>query len=266
MSEMPEIRVAIVTGASSGHGRAIARRLAADGFAVVCSDLRAEAREDGYEADSEIPTHECIERDGGQALFVRADVSVFADMQRLFEQAISRFGRLDVMVNNAGVTVSLGSIIDESEEDFDKNIAINLKGVWIGSKLAITQFMQQELAGEVRGNVINIASIGGVVGLEEEPAYSAAKGGVVNLTRQLAVDFSKHQIRATAVCPGFMVTAMVRPYLENPTLAKALRESSPWPTLGTANDVASAVAFLASPESRWVTGSTLMVDGGYTAR
>jgi len=259
-------KVAIVTGASSGHGRAIARRLASDGFAVVCSDLRPEARADGYEPDGEVPTHECIERNGGRSLFVRADVSVFGDMERLFEAAIGEFGRLDVMVNNAGVTVSLGSIVEESEEDFDRNIAINLKGVWIGSKLAIQQFMTQEVVGEVRGNVINIASIGGVIGLDEEPAYCASKGGVVNLTRQLAVDFAKHRIRATAVCPGFMVTAMVRPYLEDPKLAQALQDSSPWPSLGTANDVASAVAFLASPESRWVTGSTLMVDGGYTAR
>ena len=259
-------RVAIVTGASSGNGRAIAVRLAEDGFAVVCSDLREQARGDGYETDLETPTHRVIERSGGSSRFFRADVSRLADVQALVDHAVSEFGRLDVMVNNAGVTVSLGSIVEESEEDFDRNIAINLKGVWIGSKLAIQQFMTQEVVGEVRGNVINIASIGGVIGLDEEPAYCASKGGVVNLTRQLAVDFAKHRIRATAVCPGFMVTAMVRPYLEDPKLAQALQDSSPWPSLGTANDVASAVAFLASPESRWVTGSTLMVDGGYTAR
>ena len=259
-------KVAIVTGASSGHGRAIARRLASDGFAVVCSDLRPEARAEGYEPDGEVPTHECIERDGGRSLFVRADVSVFGDMEWLFEAAIGEFGRLDVMVNNAGIATPTATVVDEAEEDFDLTIAVNLKGVWNGCKASIGRFMQQEVENGCRGKVVNIASIGGLVGLPEEPAYSAAKGGVVNLTRQIASDFAKHRVRVNAICPGYLATGMIREMLEDPVWNERLHEHSPWPELGGPGDVAKAVSYLAGDESAWVTGSMLTVDGGYTAR
>jgi NAD(P)-dependent dehydrogenase (short-subunit alcohol dehydrogenase family) len=259
-------KTAIVTGSSSGNGRAIARRLAADGFAVVCSDLRPEALPGGYEEDADTPTHEAIAAKGGTATFVRADASNTDDMTNLVTSAVDEFGRLDVMVNNAGIFTGLATIVDEKEEDFDKTIAVNLKGVWLGSKLAITQFMKQEPTNGVRGNVVNIASIGGLVGLAQEPGYCAAKGAVVNLTRQLAVDFAPERIRVTAVCPGFLATAMVRPFLEDPQLNEMLHAQSPWPNLGTAEDVASAVSFLASDDSKWITGSTVTVDGGFTAR
>ena len=169
------------------------------------------------------------------------------EMSEVVEAAVSQYGRLDVMVNNAGIFTGLATIVDESEEDFDKTIAVNLKGVWIGSKLAITQFLKQEVNGSSRGTVINIASIGGLVGLAQEPGSCASKGGVVNLTRQLAVDFA-------------------RPFLDDPDLNAGLHAQSPWPNLGTASDVAKAVSFLAGDESAWVTGSNLVVDGGFTAR
>ena len=259
-------RVAIVTGSSSGNGRAIALRLADDGASVICADLRPDALPGGYDQNAEVPTHELIAKRGGQAIFRRTDASVGADMQALVNAAVDQYDRLDVMVNNAGIFTGLCTIVDEREEDFDRTVAVNLKGVWLGSKYAITQFLRQEVRGFSRGKVINIASIGGLVGLAQEPGYCASKGAVVNLTRQLAVDFAQHQINVTAVCPGFLATAMVRPFLDNPDLNAALHAQSPWPNLGTADDVAKAVAFLASDESRWVSGSTLTVDGGFTAR
>lgn len=259
-------RIAIVTGASSGNGRAIALRLADDGAAVVCADLRPEALAGGYDEDAGVATHELIVKRGGRSCFVRTDASVGADMRTLVETTVASYGRLDVMVNNAGIFTGLCTIVDEREEDFDRTVAVNLKGVWLGSKYAITQFVQQEVVGHSRGKVINIASIGGLVGLAQEPGYCASKGAVVNLTRQLAVDFAPQQINVTAVCPGFLATAMVRPFLDDPDLNAALHAQSPWPNLGTAEDVAKAVSFLASDESRWVSGSTLTVDGGFTAR
>lgn len=261
-----ENRIAIVTGASSGNGRAIALRLADDGAVVVCSDLRPDALPGGYDVDAAVPTHELILKRGGRASYVQADASSAADVSGLVDAAVAEHGRLDVMVNNAGIFTGLCTIVDEREEDFDRTVAVNLKGVWLGSKYAITQFLKQDLQGHSRGKVINIASIGGLVGLAQEPGYCASKGAVVNLTRQLALDFAPQQINVTAVCPGFLATAMVRPFLDDPTLNAALHAQSPWPNLGTADDVAKAVAFLASDESRWMSGSMLTVDGGFTAR
>ncbi|MFK0007880.1 SDR family NAD(P)-dependent oxidoreductase [Paenarthrobacter sp. NPDC090520] len=263
---MTNNKVAIVTGASSGNGRAIAKRLAQDGFTVVCSDLHPDARPGGYEDDADTPTHEAIVRSGGQATFIAANATSMTEMTSLVGGAVDQYGRLDVMVNNAGIFTGLATIVDEKEEDFDKTIAVNLKGVWIGSKLAITQFLKQDVVGDTRGTIVNIASIGGLIGLAQEPGYCASKGGVVNLTRQLAVDFAAEQIRVNAVCPGFLATAMVRPFLDDPDLNTGLHAQSPWPNLGTANDVAQAVSFLSSEESRWMTGSSLTVDGGFTAR
>ncbi|WP_104176498.1 SDR family NAD(P)-dependent oxidoreductase [Cryobacterium sp. Y50] len=263
---MSEQKVAVVTGASSGNGRAIALRLATDGLIVVCSDLQPNARPGGYDEEPDVPTHELIETRGGAATFVVANATSMGEMSEVVEAAVSQYGHLDVMVNNAGIFTGLATIVDESEEDFDKTIAVNLKGVWIGSKLAITQFLQQEVNGNSRGTVVNIASIGGLVGLAQEPGYCASKGGVVNLTRQLAVDFADKKIHVNAVCPGFLETALVRPFLDDPDLNAGLHAQSPWPNLGTASDVAKAVSFLAGDESAWVTGSNLVVDGGFTAR
>ncbi|MDR7188180.1 NAD(P)-dependent dehydrogenase (short-subunit alcohol dehydrogenase family) [Microbacterium sp. BE35] len=263
---MTDTKVAVVTGASSGNGRAIALRLARDGYSVVCSDLREQPRAGGYDDSPEVPTHELIQNEGGAATFVAADTSNFEQMSGVVETAVGVYGRLDVFVNNAGVFFGLGNIVEETEEVFDKTIGVNLKGVWNGSKLAITQFLKQEPRDGTRGVVVNIASIGGLVGLPEEPAYCASKGGVVNLSRQLAVDFAEHRIRVNTICPGFLETAMAREFLDDPTLNAGLHAQSPWPNLGTAEDVAKAVSFLAGDQSSWVTGANLVVDGGFTIR
>ena len=258
-------KVAVVTGSSSGNGRAIALALAAEGAAVVCSDLRREAREGGYEGDIRTPTDDVIRSNGGKAEYVETDAADYAAVENLVGSAVSSFGRLDVMVNNAGIFTGLHTIVDETEDEYDRTMLVNGKSVWLGCKFAIKQMLTQEPIDGSRGRVVNIASIGGLVGLAAEPAYCAAKGAVVNLTRQLAVDFAPERINVNAVCPGFLATAMVRPFLDDPELNKVLHDKSPWPELGTAEDVAKATVFLGSSDARWATGSLLTIDGGYVA-
>lgn len=265
MSDRLHDKVAVVTGSSSGNGRAIALALAAEGATVVCSDIRREAREGGYETDNDVATDELIVARGGKSLYVNADAGDYASMEGLVSTAVGSYGRLDVMVNNAGIFTGLHTIVEETEDEYDATMRINAKSVWLGAKLAIRQMLTQEPVGGSRGRVVNIASIGGLVGLAAEPGYCAAKGAVVNLTRQLAVDFAPHRINVNAICPGFLATAMVRPFLDDPELNRVLHSKSPWPELGTAEDVAKAAVFLSCDESRWATGSMLTVDGGYTA-
>lgn len=267
MARKLEGRTAVVTGSSSGNGRAIALALAAEGAAVVCSDIHEAAREGGYERDIDIPTHEVIRKAGGRAEYLTADAGKAADVEALVAGAARSFGRLDIMVNNAGIFTGLHTILDETEEQYDATMAINAKGVWLGCKYAIAQMMRQEPGAEgSRGRIVNIASIGGLVGLALEPAYCASKGAVVNLTRQLAIDFAPSRIAVNAICPGFLATAMVRPFLEDKNLRAGLEALTPWPRVGTAEDVAKCAVFLASDDSEWCTGSLLTVDGAFTAR
>jgi len=234
---------------------------------VVCSDLRDGALDGGYEKDLEIATHEVITRSGGQAIFHKADASKGGDVEALVAAGVAAFGRLDIMVNNAGVFTCLHSILDETEEQYDFTMAVNAKGPWLGCKYAIRQFMAQDpRPNGTRGRIVNITSIGGLVGLALEPAYCASKGAVVNLTRQLAVDFAPQKINVNAICPGFLATAMVRPFLEDPAAKNQLEALCPWPRVGEAEDVAKAAVFLSSDEADWMTGSMLTVDGGFTAR
>ncbi|HWK28058.1 MAG TPA: SDR family oxidoreductase [Solirubrobacter sp.] len=259
-------KIAVVTGSSSGNGRAIAVAFAREGASVVCSDIRREAREGGYEGDIQVPTDEVVAGFGVGAEYRDCDTTKADQVQALIDTAVESFGRVDIMVNNAGVFTELHTIVDETEAQWDFTMAVNAKGVFLGCKAAITQMLAQpDEGGESRGKVINIASIGGLVGLAAEPAYCASKGAVVNLTRQLAVDFAPERINVNAICPGFLATAMVRPFLDDPELNRTLHDNSPWPNLGTAEDVADMAVFLAGDESRWVSGANLTVDGAYTA-
>lgn len=267
MGKRLEGKVAIVTGSSSGNGRAIALAFAREGAKVICSDINKSAREGGYEEDIHMDTDDIIRNEGGEAKFLKADVTKSDEVQALVDEAVASYGRLDIMVNNAGIFTGLHDIVEETEEQFDATMAVNTKGVWLGCKAAISQMLKQDVSkGGSRGKIINIASIGGLVGLALEPAYCASKGAVVNLTRQLAVDYAPHRINVNAICPGFLRTAMVRPFLEDKELNKKLHDSSPWPRLGTAEDVAKVAVFLASDDSEMVTGSMLIVDGGFTAQ
>ena len=260
-------QIAIVTGSSSGNGRAIALKLSTAGAIVVCADRAKTARKNGYDYHPEIDTDDLIHRVGGAARFIQTDVSSAVDMERLISRTVLEFGRIDLLVNNAGVNNGLRTIVSETEEQFDHTINVNVKGVWLGCKYTITQMLNQEpLASGSRGKIVNIASVGGLVGILAAPAYCASKGAVVNLTRQLAVDFGPYKINVNAICPGYVATAMSRDGIENEEFHQSLRSMTPWPRLGTCEDVADAVLFFLSPEANWIHGSILTVDGGMTAK
>jgi NAD(P)-dependent dehydrogenase (short-subunit alcohol dehydrogenase family) len=255
-------KVAIVTGASSGIGRAIAIGFAREGAQVVCSDIRKDARPEGYEADRQKDTDEVIGENGGDAFFVRADVTKAQDVADLVKSAADRFGRLDVMVNNAGVFTRLAPIHEKTEEEYDFTMNVNAKGVWNGCQQAIRQFLRQGGGGKI----INIVSIAGIIGLANEPAYCASKGAAANLTRQLAIDYGPHRITVNAICPNFLTTAMCRPYHADAQIRTLVEEATPLRRWGTPEEIVGPAVFLASRDADYVTGSMLIVDGGYTAR
>jgi NAD(P)-dependent dehydrogenase (short-subunit alcohol dehydrogenase family) len=253
-------RVALVTGSSSGVGRAVARRLAAQGAAVVCADLGPSPAARGYEPDLDVDTHTAIEQAGGRSLFVATDVCSVVAAREAVAAAVDAFGRLDVLVNNAGIA-AWGYLAAESEEMHDRILAVNVKGVWACCKAAIDRFLEQ---GE-GGRIVNIASVGGLVGLPGQPTYSASKGAVVNLSRQIAIDYAADRIACNAVCPGALQTALMRDLLEDAASHAALAAVTPWPRLGTPDDVAAFVGFLATDHAEWITGAALAIDGGYSA-
>jgi NAD(P)-dependent dehydrogenase (short-subunit alcohol dehydrogenase family) len=248
----------VVTGSASGIGRAIAIRLALDGASVVVSDVRREPREGGEATETVIADR------GGGCIRVDGDVSRWSDVDRLVSTAVERYGRLDVMVNNAGIAGPASKpLLETNEEDWDAIMAVNLRGVFLCCKRAIAEMIEQEPIGEVRGRVINISSQHGMVGSPGHVAYSTSKGGVVNLTRQLAVDYGRRGILVNAVAPGKIMTGS--PEQANPELTAYARSRTPFSRLGRPDDVAGAVSFLASEDSLYISGTNLLVDGGWMA-
>jgi NAD(P)-dependent dehydrogenase (short-subunit alcohol dehydrogenase family) len=267
MSNRLQNQIAIVTGSSSGNGRAIALALAGAGANIVCADLEKKARKEGYEKDLDIDTDDVIRKQGSKACYIHADVRDATQIENLVARTVSDFGRLDIMINNAGVLTGSHTIVDETEEQYDFTMSVNTKGVWLSCKYAVIQMLKQDpLATGSRGKIVNIASVAGLCGCGSLPAYCASKGAVVNLTRQLAVDFARQRINVNAVCPGLIPTALSRgTTLQSEEWLTAVPSWQPWPRLGTPKDVAQCVLFLSSPEAEWITGSMLTVDGGSMA-
>ncbi|KAM0340144.1 hypothetical protein ACHAPU_010636 [Fusarium lateritium] len=261
-------KVCIVTGSSSGLGRAIALGYSREGALLVCADLRRNAR--AVNGEEAVSTDELIRSRGGQAIFVETDVGKADAVERLVTRAVIQFGRIDVLVNNAGISIEAGKepcrIHETPEEWWDLTIAINLKSIFLTSKYTIAQMLKQEKSDSGdRGWIINISSIFGVVGGYTVPSYSASKGGVSNLTRTVALDYARDGIHCNAICPGYTETAI---FADTSKIhdAEKIRAKHPLHGTGTPNDLVGAAVFLASQESRWVTGVCLPVDGGYTAQ
>jgi NAD(P)-dependent dehydrogenase (short-subunit alcohol dehydrogenase family) len=251
-------RVAIVTGSASGIGRAIAIRFAQEGAHVVVSDVRPDPREGGE------PTEAVIEQAAGSCVRIDADSSRWDDIDRLVSETVQRFGRLDVMVNNAAIAGAASKpLLETTEEDWDSIMAVNLRGVFLCCKRAIAEMLEQEPINEVRGRVINISSQHGMVGSPGHVAYSTSKGGVINLTHQLAVDYGPRGILVNAVAPGTILTGS--PEQVNEEAIAYSHSRTPFFRLGRPTDVAGAAAFLASDDALYISGTNLLVDGGWMA-
>ena len=259
MSGRVEGKTIAITGASSGLGRAMALRFAAAGAHVVCADVRRDPREGGA------PTVDVIAGAGGSAEYLQADASRWDDIDRLVTTAVAHSGRLDVMVNNAIVAGPHSKgLLETEEDDWDAIMAVGLRGVFLCCKRAVQQMLTQEPVAEARGRIINISSQHGMIGAPGHVAYCTAKGGVVNLTRQVAVDFARRGIIVNAIAPGKILT---RPADEpdTPEVLAYSHSRTPFSRLGRPDDVASAALYLASDECSYVSGTNLLVDGGWMA-
>ena len=250
-------KVAIVTGASSGIGRAIARRYAAEGAAAVIADIVESPIEGGPS------TVDLITGSGGSALYLPTDISDWCAVDALVAAAVGRFGRLDILVNNAATYTST-NLIETTPEQWSRVMAVNVTGFFYCSKRAVMQMLTQHPVNDVRGRIINISSQHGMVACPGDFPYSISKGAIVQMTRQIAVDHAKDGIVCNAIAPGKIITG--KPGIaNNPDALDYSRRRTPWPRLGTPDDVAGAAVFLASDMASYITGVNLMVDGGWMA-
>jgi NAD(P)-dependent dehydrogenase (short-subunit alcohol dehydrogenase family) len=244
-------KVALITGAGSGMGRVAAQMFAAEGAKVVVADFDEAA---GSE------TAESVKQSGGDASFVRADVSSEADAKAMVDHAVDRFGRVDVLYNNAGVMPEQDhSVIDTDVPTWDRVMAINVRGVFLACKYAIPAMLEQG-----SGSVINISSFVALLGCSvPQDAYTASKGAVLSLTRSLAVQFGPQGVRSNAICPGPIETPMLMEWLLKDEDARKVRLArNPTGRFGTPEEVVNVAIYLASNESLWTNGAHFVIDGG----
>ncbi|HEX7474776.1 MAG TPA: 3-oxoacyl-[acyl-carrier-protein] reductase [Dehalococcoidales bacterium] len=240
-------KIALVTGSGKGIGKAIALKLSGLGATIVINDV----------AESAAETAEEIKRTGKASLFIQANVGSSIEVNQMIEKIISTYGRLDILVNNAGITRDQLTV-RMSDEDWDTVMNVNLKSVFLCSRAALKYMMKQR-----SGRIINISSISGIVGNSGQVNYSAAKAGIIGITRTVAKEMGSRQITANAICPGFIETDMTQKLPDS--FKEEVKKRIPLGTLGKPEDVAEAVAFFASDAARYITGQYLCVDGGMIA-
>jgi NAD(P)-dependent dehydrogenase (short-subunit alcohol dehydrogenase family) len=248
-------KVVLITGAGSGIGRGMACRFAAEGAWLALSDI-AEA--------GLAETVRMITETGSQAVITTlGDVARRSDAERMVQAPIETWGRLDVVINNAGISGSQQATLLHltSDEEWDRILGVNLSGVFLITRAAVQYMLTQGY-----GNIINIASVAGLVPFPGRAAYTATKGGVVALTRALAIDYAPNHIRANAICPGLTETNMTRWRLAIPELRQQIIEATPWGRPGQPEDIAAAAVYLASDESDFMTGQMMVIDGGWTIK
>ena len=238
-------RIAIITGGARGIGRAIARKLAADGVDTVISDVAADAAE---------ATAREMEKLGVRALAVRADVSQIGDVAALMKRTIQEFGTVDFLINNAGITRDNLSI-RMSEAEWDAVLDVNLKGTFLCSQAAAREMMKRRF-----GRIVNIASVSGILGTAGQANYASSKAGIIALTKSMARELGSRNITVNAVAPGFILTEMTEKLPEN--VKEGYIAQIPLKRAGTPEDVADGVGFLISPAARYITGTVLNVSGG----
>ena len=257
MTRRFEHKVAIVTGGASGIGRASAERLAAEGCAVAVADVNGEGA---------VRVAEAIERSGGTAFGIEADVSSSESVKRLVTATAARFGRIDVLFANAGVGSS-SRLVETTDEEWQRVHDVNEKGVFFSCREVVRFMLGQEPPG---GSIVINGSISGLAGIPGQAAYAPPKGAVVEMTRQLSVELARLGVRVNCVCPGTVDTPVLRTAMaaqpDSQAFLDLLLSGHPIGRIGKPEEIAAAVAFLASDEASFITGAILPVDGGYTAR
>jgi glucose 1-dehydrogenase len=257
MSSLLAGKIAVVTGASSGIGRAIAIMFASEGARLVIADVTEEPVEGGER------TVELIIRAGGTASFHKTDVGRWEEIDDLIGATVERHGRLDVMVNNAA-TYSGTALLQTEPAQWEHVMRVNLTGIFNGCKRAVQQMITQEPREEVRGRLINLGSQQGIVTSPGDLPYGVSKAGAIYITRQIAVDYAKDLIVCNCISPGKIVTG-AGGLAKDPARLAYQRQRTPWPRFGRPQDVANAATFLASDRASFITGSNLVIDGGWLA-
>lgn len=253
-------KVAIITGASSGFGRSIALAYAAQGAKVVVSDIHEEPNRGGFESDPQLSTATAIKAAGGQAHYVTCDVTKADQVAHLVEEAVCRFGGLDIMVNNAGIYRG-GKLAHEfGVEDLDACFDVNVKGTWFGCQEAIKVFLRQGRG----GNIVNIVSTAGLQGHPKQSVYNISKGAAANMTRCLAIEYGQNKIRVNGICPTYAKTSLTRALFDDKDFDKTFTDMIPLKRWGEADDIANLAVFLASDESSYIHGDLIRIDGGET--